>query len=449
MERERTRAHAPAHGTPLSTLLLTRGMAATRPEHDIADLALAEGGQARIEWADQQMPVLRSIRERFARERPLDGVTVAACLHVTSETANLIRALIAGGAQAALCASNPLSTQDDVAAALVEHHGAAVFARHGESLDAYAQHVGALVARRPRITLDDGADLIGTIHATAPEHAAAMLGGTEETTSGLVRLRALERAGELRCPVIAVNEARTERVFNDRYGTGQSALDGIVRATHLLLAGRTVVVLGYGWTGKGVALRARGAGASVIVCEVEPLHALEARMDGLEVMPALAAAERGDLFITVTGSRDVLTREHFARMKDGAVLANAGHFDVEISLPDLRELATGGVREVLPLVDEYDLGDRRLNLLAKGRVVNLAAGEGHPAAVMDMSFALQALAAEDLVRRAGERAPGVHPVPEQIDREVARLKLASLGVEIDAPTAAQQEYLSSWVPGSS
>ncbi|MDP9384801.1 MAG: adenosylhomocysteinase [Actinomycetota bacterium] len=391
------------------------------------------------------MPVLRSIRERFAAERRLEGVRVAACLHVTAETANLVRALIAGGARVALAASNPLSTQDEVAAALVAEHGAEVHAVRGEDADAYAAHVAALVTGAPQVTLDDGADLLTVVHAGRPDLLEGMLGGTEETTTGLLRLRALEAEGRLACPVIAVNEARTERLFNDSYGTGQSTLDGILRATNLLMAGRTFVVLGYGWTGKGIALRARGAGAQVIVCEIDPMHALEARMEGFEVMPSLVAAERGDVFVTVTGSRQVLSTEHFARMKDGAVLANAGHFDIEIDLSALREAAKGGVREVLPLVESYDLGDgRALNLLASGRVVNLAAGQGHPAAVMDMSFANQALAVEHLVVREGRLPAGVHPVPDAIDAEVARLKLASLGVEIDAPTAAQREYNRSW-----
>ena len=395
-------------------------------------------------WADGQMPVLRSIRERFAAERPLDGVSVGACLHVTAETATLARALVAGGAEVALCAANPFSTQDDVAAALVDE-GVVVHAVHGEDAAAYEAHVAALVERAPRLVLDDGADLIAGLHRAGT--AGALLGATEETTTGLVRLRALHRDGALRCPVVAVNEAITERAFNDRYGTGQSALDGILRATHLLLAGRTVVVLGYGWTGRGVALRARGAGASVVVCEVDPFRALEARMEGFEVMPALAAAERGDVFVTVTGAPRVLTGEHFARMKDGAVLANAGHFDVEIDLAALRELAVGGVHDVRPLVERHALGDgRALFLLAGGRVVNLAAAEGHPPEVMDMSFALQALAAERLAGEAGALEPGVHAVPPEADQEVARLKLASLGVEIDALTAEQRDYLHTWSP---
>jgi adenosylhomocysteinase len=406
---------------------------------DVADPALAAAGEARIEWADGQMPVLRSIRERFARERPLDGLVVGACLHVTSETANLVRTLAAGGADVALCASNPFATQDDVAAALAAS-GGEVHAVRGDDAEAWAARVAAVVARGPRITLDDGADLLTAIHLARPDLLDGLLGGTEETTTGLVRLRALHAEGKLACPVIAVNEAVTER-FNDRFGTGQSAIDGILRTTNLLLAGRTLVVLGYGWTGKGVALRADGLGASVIVCEVDPLRALEARMDGFEVLPALAAAERGDVFVTVTGGRGVLRAEHFARMKDGAVLANAGHFDVEIDVAALGD----HVREVRPLVQQYELDGKRLNLLAAGRVVNLAAAEGHPAGVMDISFALQALAAEDLARRAGELEPGVHQVPDWIDREVAALKLASLGVEIDTLSEEQERYRRGWV----
>jgi adenosylhomocysteinase len=395
------------------------------------------------------MPVLAEVRERFARERPLDGVSVSACLHVTAETANLVRALIAGGARVGLCAANPLSTQDDVAVALRERHGATVLAARGESAARYAQHVQELVAGAPHVTIDDGADLVSALHESSPKHAAEMLGGTEETTAGLLRVRALAEQGTLACPVLAVNESRTERAFNDRFGTGQSTIDGILRATNLLLAGRTAVVLGYGWTGRGVALRARGAGASVIVCEVDPLRALEARMEGYEVMGALAAAERGDVFVTVTGGREVLRREHFERMKDGAVLANAGHFDVEIALEDLRALAVGGRREALPLVEEHTLADgRRLNLLAQGRVVNLAAGEGHPASVMDMSFAGQALCVEHLVANAGRLPVGVLPVPDEIDDEVARLKLASLGVQIDELSEDQRVYRSAWEWGT-
>ena len=413
-----------------------------RPAARMPAGANPSAGLARIEWADAQMPVLRSIRERFASERPLAGVRVAACLHITAETANLVRTLVAGGAEAALTAANPLSTQDDVVAALggdVDVRG-----RRGEDVDAYVANVLALVEGRPQVTLDDGADLLSVIHDRHPDRLPDMLGGTEETTTGLLRLRALEAEGRLGCPVLAVNEAGTERLFNDHYGTGQSTLDGILRATNLLVAGKTFVVLGYGWTGKGIALRARGAGAQVIICEVDPMRALEARMEGFEVMPAVVAAERGDVFVTVTGSRGVLGARHFERMKDGAVLANAGHFDIEIDLDALLAAADGAPREVLPMVEQYAVGDRKLNLLASGRVVNLAAGQGHPAAVMDMSFANQALAVEHLVRHPGELAAGVHPVPEAVDREVARLKLESLGVEIDVLTPEQRDYLRSW-----
>jgi adenosylhomocysteinase len=388
------------------------------------------------------MPVLRRVGERFAAEAPLAGLTVACCLHVTAETASLVRALRAGGAEVALAAANPLSTQDDVAAALAAEDGVEVHATRGTDLAAYAEGIAAVAARAPAVALDDGADLIERLHADGA--AEALLGASEETTTGLVRLRALDAAGGLRCAVVAVNEALAERAFNDRYGTGQSTLDGILRATNTLLAGRTLVVLGYGWTGRGVAERARGAGASVVVCEVDPVRALEARMQGFEVMPSLAAAERGDVFVTVTGSRAVLGRAHFERMKDGAILANAGHFDVEIDLAALRELAGGSGREVRPLVEQFDVRGRRLHLLAQGRVVNLAAAEGHPAAVMDLSFALQALVVEALAREPGALAPGVHPVPAAIDREVARLKLEALGVEIDVPTPEQESYRGSW-----
>jgi adenosylhomocysteinase len=367
------------------------------------------------------MPVLRSIRERFADERPLDGVRVAACLHVTAETANLVRTLQEGGAEVALCAANPLSTQDDVAVAL------GVDARRGAAPD-YEAALDPL----PDLTLDDGADLIALLHGS--DRAGELRGGTEETTTGLIRVRRLD----LQCPVIAVNEARTERLFNDHYGTGQSALDGILRATNLLIAGKTIVVLGYGETGRGIAARARGAGAQVVVCEVDPMRALEARMEGFTVMRALEAAARGDVFVTVTGSKDVLGAEHFAMMKDGAVLANAGHFDVEITLAEL-----GPGEDVLPLVTEHTQPDgRRLHLLASGRVVNLAAGQGHPAEIMDLSFANQALAAEHLI--SSELSPGVHPVPLDLDREIARLKLAALGVGIDELTPEQQTYIMSW-----
>jgi adenosylhomocysteinase len=418
---------------------------AAMPPHHVADLCLAPEGAARIAWAGEQMPVLRLIRQRFEQQRPVEGVRIAACLHVTAETANLVLTLVAGGAAASLCSANPLSAQDDVASALVADHGVEVRALYGEDLNTYAEHVRALLAGAPQVTIDDGADLLVTAHALGDGAVERLIGGTEETTTGLVRLRRLQEEGTLACPVLAVNEARTERALNDRHGTGQSALDGIIRASHVLLAGHTVVVVGYGWAGQGIAERARGAGAAVIVCEVDPLRALEARMAGYEVMPALEAAARGDVFVTVTGSRRVLRGEHFELMKDGAVLANAGHFDVELDLDELRALATSDVRAVRPLVEQYRLADgRRLNLLAHGRVVNLAAAEGHPAAVMDVSFALQALCVEELVRRRGELEPGVHPVPASIDQEVARLKLAALGVGIDDPTPEQAHYRESW-----
>jgi adenosylhomocysteinase len=380
------------------------------------------------------MPVVRSIRERFAKERPLEGLRVGACLHVTAETANLVRTLEAGGAEVELAASNPLSTQDDVAAAL------GVKLKRGQDP---APGIQRVARSKPAAAIDDGGDLVVALHdAGIPD---GFLGATEETTIGLVRMRALERDGKLNAPVLALNEAATERVFNDRYGTGQSTLDGILRATNVLLAGRTIVVLGYGFTGRGIALRARGAGAWVIVCEVDPLRALEARMEGYEVLPALEAAERGDLFITVTGNHGVLRGEHFKRMKDGAVLANAGHFDVEIDLAALRKAAKGAPEEVLPLVERYTLPGRRINLLAGGRVVNLAAAQGHPAEVMDISFALQALAIEWLAAQGPGLDPSVVPVPAEIDQEVARLKLESLGVGIDTLTDEQRRYLSTWL----
>lgn len=411
----------------------------------MAASTLAAEGSARLSWAEGQMPVLALIRERFASQRPLAGVRLAACLHVTAETGTLVRTLVAGGADVGLCSANPLTTQDDVAAALAADDGVAVQARRDEDLDAYARNVATLVEAGPQVTLDDGADLLSFMHAQGGSPLDELIGGTEETATGLLRLRRIEADGALRCPVLAVNEALAERTLNDRYGTGQSALDGVLRAADILLAGHTLVLFGYGYAGRGIAQRARGAGAAVVVCEVDPLRALEARMEGFEVMPSLEAAARGDLFITVTGSRAVLRAEHFERMKDGAVLANAGHFDVEIDLPALRAAATGDPRAVLPLVEQYDLDGRKVNLLARGRVVNLAAGEGHPAAVMDVSFALQALAAEHLVRNAGELEPRVLDVPRHIDDEVARLKLAALGVEIDAQTDDQLGYRQSWM----
>ncbi|MCS7236578.1 MAG: adenosylhomocysteinase [Armatimonadota bacterium] len=415
---------------------------------EVKDTALAPAGVLRVEWADGQMPVLRRIRERFAQERPLEGLRVAACLHVTTETANLVRTLAAGGAQVALCASNPLSTQDEVAAALVVEYGIPTFAVRGEDRDTYYRHIQQVLDTRPHLTLDDGADLVTTLHRERTEVLVDVRGGTEETTTGVIRLRAMARAGALRYPIVAVNDARTKHWFDNRYGTGQSAVDGILRATNLLLAGRTVVVCGYGSCGRGVAARARGMGAHVLVTEVDPLAALEAVMDGFPVIPMAEAARRGEVFVTVTGNRDVIRREHFEVMRDGAVLANAGHFDVEIDLAALRELSTRG-RRVREHVEEFTLPDgRRLYLLAEGRLVNLAAAEGHPAAVMDMSFANQALCVEWLARHADELAPQVYPVPEAIDRQVAVLKLEAMGVQIDQLTPEQRRYLESWEEGT-
>jgi adenosylhomocysteinase len=423
-------------------------MATTPRNHDVADLSLADAGQARIEWADAQMPVLRSIRDRFETERPLEGVTIGACLHVTTETANLMRTLIAGGADVGLCASNPLSTQDDVAAALVDRYGAEVFAIHGEDTDTYYSHIESVADKAPQITMDDGADVISVIHGKRTDLIEGLMGGTEETTTGVIRLKALEAQGKLAFPIVAVNEAQTKHFFDNRYGTGQSTLDGILRATNVLLAGRVVVIFGYGWCGKGVAMRAKGAGSHVVVCEVNPVRALEAKMDGFEVMKGVEAAAKGDIFISVTGGRDALTGKHFDAMKDGAIVCNAGHFDVEINLGELRERAEGS-REVRPNVEQFAMRDgRRINLLAEGRLVNLAAAEGHPAAVMDMSFANQALSAEHLVQHHESLENKVYVVPEEIDNEIARLKLESMGVEIDKLTTIQDQYLNSWDQGT-
>ena len=421
---------------------------ATTQKHDVKDLALAAEGVRRIEWADRQMPVLGAIRERFEREQPLSGYRISACLHVTSETANLMRTLHAGGADAVLCASNPLSTQDDVAAALVEQYGISVFAIKGEDNDTYYQHIEAAVDHRPHVTMDDGADVIGVLHSHRREQLGDVIAGTEETTTGVIRLRALERDGKLGFPVVAVNEARTKHLFDNRYGTGQSTIDGIVRATNVLLAGKRFVVAGYGWVGRGVAMRARGMGAHVIVTEVDAMRALEAAMDGFEVLPMTAAAEVGDIFCTATGDKAVVTRAHMERMKDGAILSNTGHFNVEIEIPALRELAVE-TRQARQFVDEFTLGDgRRLYLIADGRLVNLSAAEGHPALVMDMSFANQALAAEYVVANAQALERKVYDVPREIDDEIARLKLATMGISIDQLTEAQAKYLSSWDEGT-
>jgi adenosylhomocysteinase len=423
-------------------------MSTTAPRYDVKDLALAPAGVTRITWADREMPVLAAIRERFERERPLDGIRISACLHVTTETANLARTLAAGGADVVLCASNPLSTQDDVAAALVEEYGISVYAIRGEDNDTYYSHIEAAVDHRPQLTMDDGADVIGVLHKDRRDQLSEIIGGTEETTTGVIRLRALEAQGELAFPIVAVNEALTKHLFDNRYGTGQSTIDGIIRATNVLLAGRRFVVCGYGWTGRGVAMRARGMGAHVIVTEVDPVRALEALMDGYEVMPIERAAEVGDIFCTATGDKNVIARAAIERLKDGAILSNTGHFNVEIEIPALRELAVSP-REARPEVEEFEFADgRRAYLIGEGRLVNLAAAEGHPAAVMDMSFANQALSAEFVVSHADELEPRVYVVPEEIDREIARLKLESMGVEIDALTEEQAKYLASWDEGT-
>ncbi len=451
---------------------MTKKVAERVPEHDVADLSLAGEGRDRVEWADRFMPVLRQVRERFGAEEPLDGVRVSACLHVTTETANLMRTLRAGGAEVVLCASNPLSTQDDVAAYLVEEAGVRVHAVRGEDNERYYEHIKAALAHRPHVTMDDGADLVGSLHMLAMERyddlspgvrewAAGLadeerrelvdgvVGSTEETTTGLVRLRAMDDDGVLRFPVIAVNDSHTKHLFDNRYGTGQSTLDGVLRATNMLLAGSTVVVAGYGWCGRGIAARAEGAGAKVIVTEVDPLRALEATMDGYRVLPMAEAAPEGDLFVTSTGDIGVIREEHFRAMKDGAIVANAGHFDVELDLERLGEIADEGPRRVRESVQEYVVDGDRIAVLGEGRLVNLAAAEGHPASVMDMSFANQALAAEYLLSDEGSGLDrSVHRVPEAIDREIARLKLDAMGVEIDTLTERQEEYLASWEMGT-
>ena len=415
---------------------------------DVRDLALAEAGARRIAWSDHDMPVLRGIRERFAVERPLANVRIAACLHVTSETANLVRTLREGGAEVALCASNPLSTPDDVAAALVVEHGVTVCAIRGEDDDTYYRHINTVVDIRPQIAMDDGADVIGVLHATRRELLDAVIAGTEETTTGVIRLRAMEADGVLGFPVIAVNEAQTKHLFDNRYGTGQSTVDGIIRATNVLLAGRTFIVAGYGWCGRGLAERARGLGANVVVLEVDPLRALQAAMDGFRVSTMAEAAPIGDIFCTATGDKDVIRGEHFDRMKDGAIVANTGHFNVEIDLQALRERATSS-SEPRPFVEQFVLGNgRTINLLADGRLVNLSAAEGHPASVMDMSFANQALSVEYAVRNADTLEKRVYVVPPAIDEEIARLKLAAMGIEIDVLTDEQRRYLSSWTEGT-
>jgi adenosylhomocysteinase len=420
----------------------------TRVESDIKDSSLASAGALRIEWAAHEMPVIRLIRQRFAKEKPLSGVRVSGCLHITTETANLALTLKEGGANLALCASNPLSTQDDVAAALVQNHGISVYAIKGEDNNTYYNHINAALDNKPQVTLDDGADLVASIHKERTDLIGEVIGGTEETTTGVIRLHSLEREGKLRYPIIAVNEAETKYLFDNRYGTGQSTIDGIMRATNILLAGKKVVVCGYGWCGRGIAMRARGLGAQVIVTEVDAVRALEAVMDGYQVMPSLQAAELGDIFITVTGGLTAIDKEHMLRMKDGAILANSGHFNVEINIPALESLAVEK-RRLRPFVDQYTLAQgRHLYLLGEGRLINLAAAEGHPASVMDMSFANQALCVEYLAKSEQTLRPKVYPVPKEIDREIARLKLLSLGIAIDTLTEEQRRYLESWELGT-
>ena len=415
--------------------------------YEIKDPSLASEGEKRIEWASREMPVVKLIRERFAKEKPLKGIRISACLHITTETANLALTLKDGGADIVLCASNPLSTQDDVAAALVEY-GVPVNAIRGEDEETYYRHINAALDNKPQLTVDDGADLVTTLHTKRAKLIADVIGGTEETTTGVIRLRSLERAGKLKYPIIAVNDAQTKYLFDNRYGTGQSTIDGITRATNVLWASKKVVVCGYGWCGHGIALRAKGLGSQVIVTEVEPARALEAVMDGYPVMPLIEAARLGDIFITVTGDKNVIDKAHLQVMKDGAILANSGHFNVEINIPALESLARSK-RRIRPLVDEYTLNDgRHLYLLAEGRLVNLAAAEGHPASVMDMSFANQALCLEYMVKNRGSLEIKVHPVPEEIDKQVARLKLQSMGINIDTLTPEQKQYLTSWEQGT-
>jgi adenosylhomocysteinase len=416
--------------------------------YDIKNLDLAEGGRRRIEWAEREMPVLRSIHERFLRERPFEGIRMSACLHVTTETANLMRTLQAGGADVVLTASNPLSTQDDVAACLVSHFEIPVFAIKGEDNVTYYKHIDAALDHRPHLTMDDGADLVSTLHKDRRGQLSEIIGGTEETTTGVIRLRAMAMDGELKFPVIAVNDAMTKHFFDNRYGTGQSTIDGVIRATNILLAGKTFVVGGYGWCARGLAMRARGMGANVVVTEVDPLKALEAVMDGFRVMPMMEAAPIGDVFVTLTGDINVVDQHHFEVMKDGAIVANSGHFNVEINIPALAKMAVEK-RLVRPFVEAYDLPDgRTIHILGEGRLINLAAAEGHPASVMDMSFANQALSAEYMVKHADELETKVYTVPEDIDMEIARLKLESMGIDIDVLTAQQIAYLNSWQEGT-
>jgi adenosylhomocysteinase len=416
--------------------------------YDIKDIAFSEKGKLRIEWASRQMSVLNLIKKHFAKNKPLRGLRLAACLHVTSETANLLDVLKAGGASVVVCASNPLSTQDEVAASIVKDYKIPVFAIKGEDNKTYYEHVHKALDTKPQITMDDGGDLVSTIHSDRKEILEDIIAGTEETTTGVIRFKSMEAKGVLKYPVIAVNDASTKHFFDNRYGTGQSTIDGILRATNILLAGKNFVVAGYGWCGRGLAMRASGMGANVIITEVDPLKALEAVMDGYRVMPMAEAGKVGDIFVTVSGDTSILRREHFQEMKDGAILANSGHFNVEIDIPDLAKLAKGK-RRIRDYVEEYELSDgRRLYLLGEGRLINLAAAEGHPAAVMDMSFANQALCAEYIKDKGRNLEPRVYPVPQKIDTQIARLKLQSMGVEIDKLTPEQEKYLSSWEIGT-
>ena len=415
---------------------------------DVKDLALAEKGKRKIEWANQHMPVLQLIRKQFIKDQPLKGVRMSACLHVTSETANLAITLRDGGAEVVLCASNPLSTQDEVAASLVKDYNIPTFAIKGEDNATYYAHINAALDHKPQITMDDGADLVTILLTKRPDLVKGIIGGTEETTTGVIRLRAMAKDGTLKYPIVAVNDALTKHLFDNRYGTGQSSIDGVLRATNLLIAGLRVVVSGYGWCGKGVAMRAKGHGADVIITEINPVRALEAVMDGFRVMPMTEAAKIGDIFITVTGNKSILTHDHFERMKDGAVISNSGHFNVEIDIPALEKLSSSK-KPVRPFVDEYAMKDgRKLYLLGEGRLINLAAAEGHPASVMDMSFANQALASEYLVKNASSLKHQVYSVPENIDRYIAKLKLDSMGIQVDKLTPDQEQYLASWSEGT-
>ncbi len=420
----------------------------SRKEYDVKDLSLAEQGRNRIEWAAQEMPVLRAIAERFEKEKPLEGIRMSGCLHITTETANLARALVAGGADLVLCASNPLSTQDDVAAALVSFFEVPTYAIKGEDNETYYAHIRAALDHRPNMTMDDGADLVSTLHKERTDQIDEVIAGTEETTTGVIRLRAMAKDGALRFPVLAVNDAMTKHLFDNRYGTGQSTLDGIIRATNVLIAGKVVVVAGYGWCSRGIAMRADGLGANVVITEVDPLRALEAMMDGFRVMPMIEAAAIGDIFVTSTGNVNVIDRPHFEVMKDGAIVANSGHFNVEINIPALEEMAVEK-RRPRPFVDQYWLPDgRRIHLLGEGRLVNLAAAEGHPASVMDMSFANQALGAIYMLRNADKLEKKVYVIPKEVDQEIARLKLEAMGVRIDTLTPEQEKYLTSWEEGT-